>query len=118
MTVLVVDDEASIRFLLSEVFRVEGARVVAAATTAELETALRGGTPDVALIDFHIEPEEDGLSLRRAHELAPAMPVIAMSGTPLPELEERVRASGARVFVAKPFDLQQLLAHVKALTGQ
>lgn len=102
---LVVDDEQSICWGLSQLGRTMG-HTVAVAPSAEEGLALaRGHRPDAIVLDVRL-PGMDGLSaLRQFHEELGPVPVVVI--TAYGDLETAVRAvrSGALEYVVKPFDL-------------
>lgn len=108
MKVLVVDDEEAIRELLQAVLSNEGYQVICAAGGLEaLELAPRE-RPDLALVDVMM-PGMDGRQLvARLRELP------EMAGRPMVMMSAVIRfvadQPGVVAFLAKPFDLDQLLA--------
>jgi PAS domain S-box-containing protein len=117
-TVLVADDEDSVRALITALLRRVGYTVVAVETGDE---ALRRFTaePDrfqLALLDITM-PGIDGLSaLRRMRELRPALPCVILSGHSEQDAAGPFGGTGATTFLQKPFeiaDLMQALARVK-----
>jgi CheY-like chemotaxis protein len=117
-TVLVADDEDSVRALITAILRRVGYAVVAVETGDE---ALRRFTaePDrfqLALLDITM-PGIDGLSaLRRMRELRPALPCVILSGHSEQDAAGHFGGTGPTTFLQKPFeiaDLMQALARVK-----
>jgi PAS domain S-box-containing protein len=117
-TVLVADDEDSVRALITAILRRSGYTIVAVETGDE---ALRRFTaePDryqLALLDITM-PGIDGLSaLRRMRELRPALPCVILSGHSEQDAAGHFGGTGATTFLQKPFeiaDLMQALARVK-----
>ncbi len=112
---LVVDDEPEMRGLLAEYFRRQGFVVQAADSADEARRLVAESRPDLALLDVTM-PGENGLSLlgwfRRVHaEVA----VVMLTGNG--ETVDRVVGLelGADDYVAKPCDLRELLARVRAV---
>jgi DNA-binding NtrC family response regulator len=112
-TVLVVDDERSLRLLCRVNLELEGHRVLEAATLAEARALVEQETPDVILLDVHLG-NDDGLDLLDELEAldAPSR-VVLLSGTSEIGPELRARVSGV---IGKPFDLQRLTAAVSGAT--
>jgi CheY-like chemotaxis protein len=117
-TVLVADDEDTVRALITAILRRVGYTVVAVETGDE---ALRRFTaePDrfqLALLDITM-PGIDGLSaLRRMRELRPALPCVILSGHSEQDAAGHFGGTGHTTFLQKPFeiaDLMQALARVK-----
>ena len=114
-TVLVVDDEADLLSLLSEYFGREGLRVWTAADASTARAIVAAEAPQVAVIDVHM-PGEDGLSLaRRLRVEHPALGIVMLSAAS--ETVDRIVGLevGADDYLAKPFELRELLARVKGL---
>jgi excisionase family DNA binding protein len=115
--VLVVDDDAAVRELVRANLEAEGYSVREAASAGEGLAALEQEAPDLVLLDVMM-PEVDGWEmLRRVQERfgVGAIPVIVFSG----EVDERsvpdATTRGARGFLGKPFDLQQLIDQAKQI---
>jgi two-component system nitrogen regulation response regulator GlnG len=121
LRVWLVDDDASIRWVLERALRNGGMtpRTFEAAEPA-LE-ALRRDAPDVLITDIRM-PGQSGLSLlRRIRDTRPALPVIVM--TAHSDLGSAVSAyeGGAFEYLPKPFDIDQAVALVRRAahgTGQ
>jgi len=107
-SILVVDDDAAIRTVISQALRRAGHRVTAVASLAEMRAAIRASAPDVLVSDV-VLPDGNGLEAAQAviadH---PALPVIILSARNT--LTTAVRASevGAYDYLPKPFDLDDL----------
>jgi DNA-binding NtrC family response regulator len=100
-TLLIVDDEPSLRFSIGEWARDSGLSALEAASGREALDQLRERGADVVLLDLRLG-DEDGLQvLRRIREEDPALPVIMLTGHG--GVEEAVRATrlGAYDFIEK-----------------
>jgi two-component system NtrC family response regulator len=107
-TILVVDDEKTIRWSLGEALTEGGYDVVEAETAEKGFELFRDRSPDLVLLDLRL-PGEDGISLLKRIKLVdPTVPVIMM--TAYGEVGAAVEAmkSGAYDFVQKPFALEKM----------
>ncbi|MFO0737819.1 MAG: response regulator [Labilithrix sp.] len=122
LRVLVLDDEADARELLRALLEGCKVEVTTAASVAEAMKVVDLGTIDVVLSDIAM-PEEDGLSFIRRVRALPReqggrVPAVAL--TAYARLEDRTRAlrSGFNAHVAKPVDLNELLAVLTSLMAK
>ena len=112
-TILIVDDEESVRKSLADVMRDEGYEVVTAASGREGIDLLSDTQPSVALLDIAM-PEMDGIeTLRRFKELRPEMQVIMVTGYGTIEIAVKTTKMGAYDFLVKPPELAKLILVVK-----
>ncbi|HWH06334.1 MAG TPA: response regulator [Gaiellaceae bacterium] len=104
-TVLVVDDEASLRLLCRVNLELDGHRVLEAATVPEATRLLDAEEIDVVLLDLHVGSASglDVLDAVEGRDLAAR--VVLLSGTA--EVTPEVRARVASV-LGKPFTLEEL----------
>ncbi len=105
LTVWVVDDDESIRWVLEKSLARAGMDVTCFPGAAELLDALDEAKPDVLITDIRM-PGVDGLTLMsRVHGLQPELPVIIM--TAHSDLDAAVAAyrGGAFEYLPKPFDV-------------
>jgi two-component system, OmpR family, response regulator len=114
--VLVVDDEATIRELLSASLLFAGYEVLSAASGAEALLAAASERPDLVLLDVMM-PGWDGWEVVRRLRAAggPEIPVIFL--TARDAVADRVAGFeiGADDYITKPFSLDELLARVRAV---
>lgn len=111
--VLVVDDEAGIRELLSEILFDEGYGVQLAENAEQARQLLESHRPDLVLLDIWM-PDTDGLTLLKewVAQGRLTMPVIMMSGHGTIETALEATRIGAADFLEKPIALKKLLATV------
>jgi DNA-binding response OmpR family regulator len=109
-TVLVVDDDPSLRMLCRVNLELEGYRVLEAATVDRAEELLRAETIDVVLLDVHVG-SDDGFDLL-SH--IGAQRVALFSGSYDPDDERRAQVDA---ILRKPFTLADLADTVGRLTG-
>lgn len=111
--VVVVEDDAGIREVLSELLRREGFTVHACAAGAPVLPTVAAVEPDVVLLDLGL-PDVNGFDLLRALRDVSAVTVIVLSG--LGAESDRVLALelGADDYVVKPFLTRELVARIRA----
>ena len=107
-TILVVDDEESIRKSLVDIFTDEGYEVLTAGSGADGVEMLRKSQPALAIIDV-VLPRSDGIEiLRQFKEIRPTMPVIMISGHGTIDITVKAMKAGAADFIEKPLTLDRL----------
>lgn len=118
-TVLVVDDEVSVRETIVELLSLYGYRVISAASAQEAEAVMqrlgKAGI-QVVIVDVHLTPQAQARAgyvlAQRWRTTNPGLPVILISGDPtnqnLPDV-----LSGAMRFLPKPFRMEVLLETVR-----
>jgi two-component system nitrogen regulation response regulator GlnG len=107
-TLLVIDDEESVRYSFRTIFSVAGTTVVTAASGAEGLTLVREQNPDVIVVDLQL-PDRSGLEVfADIQAAAPKKPVIFITahGTTQTAIEAMKR--GAFDYLVKPLDLEKL----------
>jgi len=112
-TILIVDDEESVRKSLADVMCDEGYEVMTAASGREGIDLLNDAQPSLALLDIAM-PEMDGIeTLRRFKEIRPDMQVIMVTGHGTIETAVKTTKMGAYDFLLKPPELAHLTLVVK-----
>jgi PAS domain S-box-containing protein len=117
--VLLVEDDADARDLVTRVLRECGADVSAAASAAEAMDLFRAGRPDVLVSDIGM-PDQDGYALMTqiralGIESGRHVPAIALTALARPEDRRRAILAGFEVHVAKPVEPAELAAVVAHL---
>jgi two-component system OmpR family response regulator len=115
MRLLVVDDEPSLRELLSMALRYEGWDVRTAQDGQHAVSEAREFRPDVVVLDVML-PDFDGLEvLRRMRSECPDIPVLFL--TARDALEDRIAGltAGGDDYVTKPFSLEEVVARLRGL---
>lgn len=112
--VLVVDDEAAIREMLTEYLGEHGYEVLTAESGDAMRAVLAQRVPDVVLLDLNL-PGEDGLSLARYLRERHDLPILMV--TAAGETVDRIVGLevGADDYVPKPFDPRELRARIKSV---
>ncbi len=114
-TILVVDDDRAIRESLDRALALEGYRVIAATDGAQALELVAEQQPDVIVLDLMM-PNVDGLTVcRRLRARRDRTPILML--TARTETSDRVSGldAGADDYLPKPFDLDELLARIRAL---
>lgn len=117
--VLVVDDEADNRLLVSKILKRAGAEVEGAASAREAFEKLTSSCPDVLLSDIGL-PEEDGyVFIRKLKAMADvqlaSIPAAALTAYARDEEKDQALAAGFEMHLTKPVSAGALLAAVKNL---
>jgi two-component system chemotaxis sensor kinase CheA len=118
-TLLLVDDSAFFRNMLSPVLKAAGYEVTAVSSGREALAILKKGRRFDALVTDIDMPEMDGFELAeavRGEQRFSQIPIIALSSSSSPESIERGRKVGFHDYVAK-FDRQSLIAALKEQTA-
>lgn len=111
--VLVVEDNHFIRELLQQALIGDGYRFDAVANGSQMHAKLyTEETYDIAVIDYHLPGDADGIALARLAEQH-GLGVILVSGTGEQDVLDRIRDSG-RPYLQKPFRINELLTAVEA----
>jgi len=106
--VLVVDDEKSMRDLLSITLEKEGYDVLTAAGGEAAIEALRRDVTDAVITDLRM-PKVDGLQvLRAAKEISPDVAVIVITAVASTETAVEAMKLGAYDYITKPFKLDEV----------
>jgi len=113
--ILIIDDEADIRDLVSGILEDDGHQVRTARDSDEALEAMRRRTPSLIVLDIWLQGSRmDGLELLSMFkEIDPDMPVVVISGHGTIETAVSAIRKGAYDFVEKPFNADRLLLVVQ-----
>lgn len=116
LKIVLVEDEAFQRQVVTEFLGRNGLRVTALASAADLKRSAQQSMPDLAILDVHLGEVEDGFSLARWLRARSSRVGIIML-TAASDTVDRVVGleSGADDYIAKPFEPRELLARVRAV---
>jgi DNA-binding response OmpR family regulator len=113
-TILVVEDETTLRETLADALELEGFRVIAAADGREALARFRTDKPDLVLLDLML-PELSGIEVCRIIRAESGVPIVMLTAKDS-ELDKVVGLElGADDYVTKPFSLRELSARIRAL---
>lgn len=114
-TILVVDDDASIRFLCRVNLELEGWAVREAENLEQAREQLADGSVDVVLLDVHVGSASGVDFLEEIRGDYPRLPVAMLTGSVgSPTLE----GANADAVISKPFRLEQLTGTVRDLAAR
>jgi CheY-like chemotaxis protein len=119
--VLVVDDEADTRELLTALLTQYGAEVLTVVSAAEVLVALESFKPNVLVSDIGM-PDVDGYNLiQKIRSLPPAsggqIPAIALTAYARIEDRQRSLLAGFQYHISKPIDVGELLQAISAIVS-
>jgi DNA-binding response OmpR family regulator len=111
-TILVVDDEPTLRETLAEALEQDGLRVITAADGRAALERFRAESPDLVLLDLML-PEISGIEVCRILRRESAVPIIMLTAKD-GEIDKVVGLElGADDYVTKPFSLRELMARIR-----
>jgi DNA-binding response OmpR family regulator len=111
-TILVVDDEPTLRETLAEALELEGLTVVTAADGKEALERFRASAPDLMLLDLML-PQIGGIEVCRIVRRESSIPIIMLTAKDN-EIDKVVGLElGADDYVTKPFSLRELMARIR-----
>jgi len=119
-TVLVVEDDINLQFLIEQQLELVPAQPVIHGTGQAALEWLESNQADVVVLDLML-PGMDGYEICRRIRLryaVTALPILMLSALG-DQVEARIKGiqAGANDFLAKPYHLQEFLAHVRMLAG-
>jgi putative two-component system response regulator len=117
--ILVVDDEATNVRTLSRILKTAGyTNVVSTTDPTEVLALFAEQEPDLVLLDLHM-PVLDGVAVleRLAEAAAPQsyLPVLVLTGDSSQQARRRALSKGAKDFVTKPFEVDEVLLRIRNL---
>jgi CheY-like chemotaxis protein len=117
--ILVIDDQPDIVLMVRLILELEGDQVLGAGSGEEGLEVLARTEPDAVLLDIRL-PGVDGWGvlreLRDSHRLE-RLPVVMISAHSAPSAARRALEEGARGYLTKPFDVDDLLHKLDEVAG-
>jgi DNA-binding NtrC family response regulator len=110
LTVLVVDDEALLRWSLAEVLRRSGHSVIEATSAREALDAITGSDEsiDAVLLDYRLPDSSDLRLLEEVRRRIPTSAVVLMTAHGTAEMVQGALDRGAYCVLSKPFDMHTI----------
>lgn len=116
MSILLVEDDAALAAGLRQALRAEGFAVNHVATGTEALHVIATEKPEIVILDLGL-PDMDGLAvLKRLRVANPDLPVLLLTARNTSSDKVAGLDSGADDYLAKPFDMPELLARLRAIT--
>ncbi len=113
-TVLIVDDEPSIRISLRTILSGLGFAVVEAARGEEAVSLVRTAQFDIVLLDINM-PGLGGIEVcRLMRKNAPLLPIVMLTVQSSEDRKVEALDAGADDYITKPFQLRELIARIRA----
>ncbi|MBF0497691.1 MAG: PAS domain S-box protein [Deltaproteobacteria bacterium] len=114
-TILLVDDEAAISNLVTQLLVTHGYSVLTAANGFEALQVYKQNVDQIALIILDLNmPEMDGRAcLEQLRQMDPEVKVIIYSGFSSESVKESAIAAGAKTFLTKPFNVVKMLTVIR-----
>lgn len=109
-TILVIDDDQITSRVFMHCLQRLGHRVLQAESGSAALQQLDREHPDLVIMDLHL-PDTTGLALLQTFRARPEMaatPVVVMTGSPQPDIQQTLLKNGAKAFVSKPVDFGRL----------
>jgi PAS domain S-box-containing protein len=122
LRILAVDDDASTREMLQQVFENAGAQVVLAGSAREALSQIQRFSPHALVSDIGM-PHEDGYDLlRQVRALPPesggATPAVALTGYTRDKDRAATRDAGYQAFACKPLDVDELFSAIRRVAAR
>ena len=113
--ILLIDDNADIRFLICNILKEKEYRVRSAANFDQAELEIEKKLPDLAIIDIKLDKgDKDGIDLlKKIIKIDKSVPIIMISGHANVKLAVEAIRLGAYEFIEKPFSTEKIVNYVK-----
>ena len=113
--ILIVDDEAGVRFGIKDFLELQGYEIDEAETCRDAQDIFRSSRPDVVIADYML-PDGTALDLLpRLREINPDTPLLILTAHGSIDLAVRAIKEGAEQFLTKPLELPALTTILKRL---
>ncbi len=113
VTIAMLDHDSVISCVVQRALQAKGYLVEEATDSLQLRSLIREGKAQLVLLDCVI-PNDDGLSILRSIRSESAIPVIILSSQASAADKVKGLDAGADDYLAKPFDIEELMARIRA----
>ena len=114
-TVLIVDDQDSIRMSLAAVLEDSGYNIIEAESGYQAIDAVKQSSIDLVLLDIKMPGINGVQTFREIKKISPGTAVVMMTGFALEDLVEAALEEGAYSVVYKPFDVEKIISLVESV---
>ncbi len=108
-TILIADDEPSIRALLQDILEFDGAQIYLASSGREALFIIETEKPDLAILDIRMPAPDGLLILQQLRAQGNLLPVVIITAHDFSSLVHDITQAGANGYLTKPFDPDRLL---------
>lgn len=117
LRILIIDDEPTILFAVSDYFTMQGYAVDAAPDRQTAEAILAVNAYDLVIVDLRLSGSRssDGLEIIRSVRARLETPVVLLTSCTSPELRDAAEAAGATAVLCKSMGLKSVSRMVSAL---
>ncbi|UJL46006.1 response regulator [Virgibacillus sp. NKC19-16] len=115
--ILVVDDQAGIRLLLTDLFTSKGYHVTTATTGKEALDIINTNPFHLIIVDYRLPIFNGTEILDQLHQNEREIPAFLMSGFEESIREEAAQYSQVKAVLTKPFDVEEMVELVKSVIG-
>ena len=116
-TVVIVDDDDAVRSSLLRLLKVIGYEAKGYASGETFLADLAGAPADCVILDLLMPGMEGDRVLARMRDVWAGVPVIFITGTDEPGIQERLEAAGGCTCLIKPVDPRRLVEAIRAVVG-
>ena len=116
--ILLVEDDPDVQHAMSRVLTRAGHVVIPALTAATAVTAVTREHPDLMLLDLGLPDARGETVIERLTAAGVGVPFIVVSSATTVDTKSHMFRLGARDYVTKPFELEELLARISAVLSR
>src|SRR3989339_1193492 len=116
--IIIIDDEAGMRQVITKILVPQGHEVFAAEEGIQALEICRKESPDLALMDIRLPDMDGGEILAGLKRIKPQLPVVILSGFGDVDAAADLVKQGGFEYISKPFKIDDFLALVRKALGQ